>query len=498
MEEKTNENSHKTILKATSIFGFTQILKMLIGVIGSKFVAIFLGPIGIGIVGLLNNTISIISSVTSFGFNITSIREVTLAHAENDEIKFSERFTVLQRWSFFIGLFGAIIAIIFSQLLSKWTFGATKYYYWFIILSANFIFLSLTTSRIAILQGLRMIKSIAVSNLISSLLITIVTIPIYYFFKLDGIVPVILLSSAIGLLVNLYFTRNVKIIKVKLTLVQTIKLGKPLMKMGFFLSINVIFGQICIYIVKLYLNGNGTTAEILGFYEVSTVILLSYVGMIFNAMSTDFYPRLTSIQSDNFKVKELVNDQIEIALLLITPAITLFYFLSPILIEILYTKAFLGVLLILKAALLAIIIKAIIWPLGFVILAKGETKLYFKQELLSDLFFLIVTIAGYHFYGLIGIGISSVLHYSLYGFYVYNILCKKFEFSIRKNTLSIIIISVLIGIVNCLIVFFVGYPIAYFPIGIVLIFSGIYSYKELDKRIAVSSYYLKLKNKIKK
>lgn len=496
MEEKTNENSHKTILKATSIFGFTQILKMLIGVIGSKFVAVFLGPIGIGIVGLLNNTISIISSMTSFGINITSVREITLANAENDQQNFSERFTVLQRWSFFIGLFGAIITIVFCQLLSKWTFGTAKYYFWFIILSINFVLSSLTATRIAVLQGLRMIKAIAVSNLVSSLLITIVTIPIYYFFKLDGIVPVILLSSGIGLVVNLYFTRNIKILKVKLTLAETINRGKPLMKMGFLLSINVIFGQICTYIIKLYLNGNGTTAEILGFYEVSTVILLSYVGLIFNAMSTDFYPRLTSIQSDNFKVKELVNDQIEIALLLITPAITLFYFLSPILIEILYTKAFLGVLLILKAALFAVIIKAIIWPLGFIILAKGENKLYFKQEIISDLFFLIVTILGYYFYGLIGIGISSVLHYSLYGFYVYNILYKKFEFGIRKNTFSIIVFSVLIGLTNCMIVFFVDYPIAYYPIAFVLLFSSVYSYKELDKRVDIHAYYSKIKKKI--
>ena len=498
MEKVKGESSHKTIIKATSIFGFTQVMKMLIGIIGSKFVAVFLGPVGIGIVGLLNNTITIISSLTSFGINTTSIREVTLAHAENDEEKFSERFIVLQRWSFFVGLFGAIITIIFSQLLSKWTFGTSKYYFWFIILSVNFIFASLTTSRIAILQGLRMIKAIAISNLLSSLLITIVTIPIYYFLKFDGIVPVILLSGAIGLSVNLYFTRNVKILKVKLTLAETIKRGKPLMKMGFLLSINVIFGQICIYIIKLYLNGNGTTAEILGFYEVSTVILLSYVGMIFNAMSMDFYPRLTFIQDDNVKVKELVNDQIEIGLLLITPAITMFYFLSPILIEILYTKEFLGVLLILKAALFAVIIKAVIWPLGFVILAKGENKLYFKQEIISDLFFLIVTITGYHFFGLVGIGISSVLHYSTYGFYVYNILKKKFEFSIRKETFTIIIISFFIGFTNCLILFFVDYPYAYLLIGIVLIFSGIYSYRELNKRIEFFSYYLKIKNKFRK
>ena len=62
-------------------------MKMIIGVIGSKCVAVFLGPIGIGTVGLLNNTIAIISSLTSFGLPITSVREVSLANAENDEIK---------------------------------------------------------------------------------------------------------------------------------------------------------------------------------------------------------------------------------------------------------------------------------------------------------------------------------------------------------------------------------------------------------------------------
>ena len=115
MEINNKENSHKTILNATGIFGFAQAMKMLVSIVGSKFVAIFLGPFGIGIVGLLNNTIAIISSLTSFGINITGVREVSLANAENDKIKFSYRFIVLQRWSFLIGLFGAIVTIIFSK-----------------------------------------------------------------------------------------------------------------------------------------------------------------------------------------------------------------------------------------------------------------------------------------------------------------------------------------------------------------------------------------------
>ena len=301
------ENSHKIILNATGIFGFGQAMKMFVSIIGSKFVAIFLGPFGIGIVGLLNNTIAIITSLTSFGVNISGAREVTLANAENDQNKLSERFIVLQRWSFLTAILGAFATIIFSKALSKLTFGNTDYYFWFVILSVNFVFANLTTSRIALLQGLRMIKSIAISNVVTSILITLFTIPIYYFFKFDGILAVILVSSFINFAVNLYYTRNIKIVNISLSFYETFQKGKPLLKMGFLLSINVIFGQICSYLIKLYLNGNGSSAQIVGLFEVSSVILVSYVGLIFNAMGTDFYPRITEVQNDNSKVKELVN-----------------------------------------------------------------------------------------------------------------------------------------------------------------------------------------------
>lgn len=214
-----------------------------------------------------------------------------------------------------------------------------------------------------LLQGLRKIRIIAVSNVFSSMCITLGTIPIYYFFRFDDIVAVILLSSFITLLFNLYYTRNIKTMAVNISFSETIKKGKPLLKVGFLLSINVIFGQICNYIIKLYLNGNGATAKLLGFYEVSSVILLTYVGLVFNAMGTDFYPRLTAIQSDDIKVNQIVNDQIEIGLLIVTPLISLLYLFCPFLIELLYTKSFLGVTLIFKGALFAVIIKTIMWPL---------------------------------------------------------------------------------------------------------------------------------------
>ena len=62
-----NRNSYKQSLKATSLFGGVQIFNILIQIIRSKFAAVLLGPEGMGVMGLLNSTITMISSFTNCG-----------------------------------------------------------------------------------------------------------------------------------------------------------------------------------------------------------------------------------------------------------------------------------------------------------------------------------------------------------------------------------------------------------------------------------------------
>jgi O-antigen/teichoic acid export membrane protein len=495
----SENQSHKTILKATGVFGFSQVLKILVSLVGSKFVALFLGTTGIGIVGLLQNTLAIISSITGFGINISGVRLVALAHAENNQEEFSKTIFVLKRWSIATGFLGVLLTLALAKPLSIWTFGSAEYINWFLILSVNFIFSALAINKMVLLQGTRSMKAIAVSTVIYAVLITCVTIPIYYFFRMDGIVAVLILTAVLNYAVNWFFARKIELIPVQVSLKETIFRGKEMIQLGFLLSINVIFGHIMSYLLKLYFNNQSTSESVLGLYVVSSTLLITYVGMIFSAMSTDFYPRLTTVQKDNSKVKEMVNDQIEIALLLITPLILGFYFLAPLLIRVLYSKEFLDVVLILKFALFAVIIKAIIWPLAFIILAKGEKRLYFKQEILGDAMNIGVTILLYEYMGLLGIGLAMLVNYVLYGIYVFKIVQNKFQFNLRKATIRIIVKSALLGALSAITVLVFDYSITTYCILVALcLVSLYYSYVELNKRINVLSYLLKFKNKWKK
>ncbi len=499
MKQEIEPNSYQSILKATSIYGFVQILKVLIGVVSTKLIAVFLGASGIGFLGLLNNTIGIISSITGFGINVVAVRDLSLESSTSNSKIFSKRYQIIQKWALFAGILGCLITIIFSKLLSQWTFGNPKYYFWFILLSINFVINAISNVKSVLMQSKRMIKQIALANVVTSFFVVLITVPIYYFFKFQAIIPVILMSSAIALFVNIYYTRKIEILKIdNLHFNELFFHIKPLMKLGFLLSINVIFGQICNFIIRFYLKSINSSLEVLGYYEVSSVLLLSYVGLVFGAMSTDFYPRLTSVVADNKKVKSLVNDQIEIGLLIITPLIILFYSLAPIIITILYSKDFLNVILILKAGLLAIILKSIIWPLAFVFLSKGENKLYFKQEIFSDFLNVSLTILMYYYFGLIGIGFAMLINYVIYGVYVLIILKQKFEFTLRKNTLKVVVSCMTIGVLACvLICLFKGFYM-YIGLSILVLISFINSFIELNRRIDLSEIFLKIKNKFKK
>lgn len=490
--------TYSSILKATGVFGAMQGFRMLIGLVSTKFVAVFLGPNGIGILSLLNNAVNIIVALSSFEFLKTATREIALANNSENKSLLSKTIKTIQYMAIIIGVFGALISVLFSKTLSQLTFGNTENQKWFLILAVYFLIISLANARMAILQGVNKIKILALSNIVAAFITAIGTILIYYFYRIEGIVWAFLFSSIVLLMVTLYFTRNYRIDFSYFNFKELMKESSPIFILGFFMSLNLIFGQICNFLIKLYLNDGGTSSNVIGYFEVSSVILINYLGLIFNAMSFDFFPKLSSISKDNVAIKKLVNNQIEIAIILVTPAVILLYLAGPHLIQLLYSKAFLNSFLILKIALFSVILKSVIFPLGYIVLAKGDKKLFFKQALLSDSLNLFFSIVLYKYYGLIGLGVAYVLNYAIYGVYIYYVTNKYYHFAFFNDCKKLIVLNAILGIATiiCISIFELFY--ANLLIVILLIISVAYSAKELNERININVVLLKLINKFRR
>ena len=157
----SSNTSYKQILKATSIFGGAQFFNIIVNIIKTKFVAVLLGPSGVGVLGLFNSTLELIKSSTSLGLSSSAVRDVASANASGDIVAISAILKTLNRWLFFTGLFGSILTISLAHYLSLWTFGSDQYSLSFVWLSVVLFLSALSTGQLAALQGLQKISSIA-------------------------------------------------------------------------------------------------------------------------------------------------------------------------------------------------------------------------------------------------------------------------------------------------------------------------------------------------
>jgi O-antigen/teichoic acid export membrane protein len=271
----------------------------------------------------------------------------------------------------------------------------------------------LNSGQLLVLQGSRKISLLAKANLLASIIGLFTTIPLYYIWGIDGIVPALVIAAFTSLFISYYFRKKVYIEKIRVSKVRSIAEGKQMLKMGFLISMSGFMTQGFSYLVRLFISHEGSIIEV-GLYNAGFTIISTYVGLIFTAMGTDYYPRLSAVADDVNKANEMINNQIEIALIILGPVIITFILFIKLIIHLLYSDQFLDASTMIVWAALGMFFKAVSWSIGFYFLAKGTSKLFFWNELIANIYLTLINIAGYYFWGLSGLGYSFLLSYFIY------------------------------------------------------------------------------------
>jgi len=489
-----SKSSYREIIKATSLFGGVQIFNILISIIRSKFVAVFLGPLGMGIVGLLNSTTGFISGLTNFGLGISAVKDIAAANATGNQTRIATVVISFRRWVWITGTLGTLVTLALSPWLSEWTFGNRDYTVAFVWISITLLFSQLSTGQLAILQGVRKLQYLAKANVIGNALGLLITIPLYYYYRIDAIVPVIILSSIVSLLLSYYFANKIKIENIKVSRTRTIAEGKNMLILGFVMSLGNLMVLGTSYIVRIYISNHGGLADV-GLYAAGFTIINTYVSLVFSAMLVDYYPRLSAVAHSNELCNQTINQQAEITLLILAPILVIFLIFISWIVILLYSRQFVAINDMINWAALAMFFKAASWSVGFILIAKGASKIFFWSELVGNIYMLALNIIGYHLWGLTGLGISFMIGFILYSIQVFLISKIKYDFDFVPAFYKIFIIQFILAIGSFVAVKFLSNPYPYF-IGVVLIgISTWHSYKELDKRIGVKSL---ISNAIKK
>lgn len=492
-----HRSTYRQITKATTLFGGVQAFQIIITIVRSKFVAILLGPTGMGIVGLLTSTTGLITGLTNFGLGTSAVKDISEANGTQDEKRISTVINVMRKLVWLTGILGSVMTLVLSPVLSQMTFGNKEYTIAFAWLSITLLFNQLSTGQLVLLQGLRRIQELAKANLFGSLIGLFITIPIYYILGIKGIVPVIIITSITSLLLSWHYSKKIKVIETNITKELVIKEGKSMMTMGVMISLTGMIGLSFAYLIRIYITRIGGVSET-GFFTAGFAIINTYVAMIFSAFESDFYPRLSSIAKDNKVAKLAINQQSEIAILILAPILMLFLVFVKWAIIILYSKEFLAIHGMLQWAAIGVFFRTISWAIAIILLAKGEGRVFFWNELIGNTYTFTFSILGYYFWGLTGIGFAYMISYLIYTLQVFFLAKIKYGFSFTTSFLKVFTILFGLAALCSLLINISNEPINYLIGVLLIIISTWYSYKTLNLLIGIGDLIQSFKNKFRK
>lgn len=493
-EEQKTGTSYGNIFKTTFLFGFVQVFKAVISIVKNKIAAVLIGPEGMGLMGIFTSTMDLIRTGAGLGVNQSAVRDVAEAYGSQQRSRYSKIIVVTNRVVLVTGALGCVITLILSKYLSQWTIGDTAHTVSYCVLAFAIAFNIINEGKTALLKGTRRLRHLAYSGMIGSVISIAATVPLFYFFGKDGIVPELLIASVLGLFVTEYFIRKIPFDRLSLSGIETWQNARPMIKMGTALMYVTLLQFAVTFIINSYIRVHGGLSEV-GYYNVGTTILNAYFGLVITAISTDYYPRISAVNYDNEKIQEELNRQSIVSIILLGPMFVTFLAFLPLWISLLYSSEFLSSMDYIKYAIYWSLITVCSNQVDMILVAKFNTKVMTIIATVMRLAQLGLSIPFYTLWGLKGLGITfaimGILHITVMSIVVNKLYGIHYNRKFVKIALFVLIFALMASLLCEMSNLMIRYSI-----GLVLVVaSGMYSLNAMKKELGmdIKAYLKKIK-----
>lgn len=380
--------------------------------------ALMLGPAGVGLLGIYGSVSDLTRTIAGMGVNTSGVRQIAEAVGSGDSQRLACTVTTLRRVAFYFGALGSLLLLIFCKPIARLTFGDDKHAVSVAWLALAVFFADISAGQGALVQGMRRIADLARMSVLGALYGTLFSIPIVYYYGENGVVPSLVCVAAMGVITSWWYARKIKVERAPMALRQVVNEAGALLKLGVVFMTSGLMTMGVAYLVRIIVTRT-ISVDAAGFYQAAWVLGGLYIGFILQAMGADFYPRLTGVANDNKECNRLVNEQAEVSMLMAGPGVLATLTFAPLVIKLFYTAEFGPAVEILRWICLGMLLRVASWPMGFILVAKGERKLFFWTELLSGLVQVGLVWACVLLFGLKGTGISFFALYVVYWIGIY-------------------------------------------------------------------------------
>ena len=501
MTNEKKKKSYRRIASSTAIFGSAQVLNVLVNIIRGKLVAYILHSTGMGLSSIFVSAANTIQQFALLGLNISAVPAISQANNEADPKVLAFTIRLVRRIVMLASLLGFLATIVLSPVLSSTSFGNQSQIPYFLLLSLAVLFNVLGTGEMAVLQGLRRYKLLAFCSIVPPLCGLLLSVPIYFFWGVDGIVPAMIVGNLVYFIVIrlLSFRNKQKIPKEPISWKTMWTQGRGIIKFGAVMTFGTLIGTLTTYALIAFINNVGNTEDV-GFYQACNVIAGQYTGLVFTAMAADYFPHLSSLVKNNMQEAfRLVNQQTEIIMLIITPLAMLLILTAPLVIRILLTDEFLIIERMVCFVGFASVLKGFCFARDYIIYAKGDNTIIFWVETVfgSAKTFAIMSLF-YYFFGLNGLGYGSLCVAVFEVILTLILIPWRYGFRFTRKTINLILITIIMATI-CLIGSLIPSAVEKYSImSTITIICFIYCFVQLNKRMDLRAIVSHFKNRNKK
>lgn len=431
------QGGYDRTVRYLGIFGGAQGVSMLLNLVRNKFASVLLGVSGQSVIAIFNRTIQMFSDCTGLSLSLSAVRTMSDAYDNSDAATVEHCVKVVRSVAFLTGLVGTILMLCVTPFISEWIFEVNHNYYLprFLMLSPVVFFMAISNGELAILRGVKQLNKVAVYTFSTAVITLCVSVPLYYIMDIGGIFPAIFIIAFMQMALLLYFTCNIYKYRVAPFSGKLLREGYDIVKLGAGYIYASILASCAMWLIYAMLSdvGDGETA---GLFSTGLAMITLLPGVLFAALDSDYYPRLSGAAKRTQLRNAMVNEQVEVQVLIQSPLLIAFMVAMPVLIPLLYEDAFSPAVLMAQVAMVGMFMRTMTYPISFLPLASSDSLLFLLLESVYNVALVLLVLAGYQMSGMLGVGVGVALAHTFDFFIVYVVARLKYGFTLSSRAVS--------------------------------------------------------------
>ena len=394
----------------------------------NKFLAIFLGPTGIALLASYTNFLSISLSISSCSIN-TGVIKFSSEYL-NDKVKSMSLYSTALKTSVILTSFSSIVLVGAAPLLSQIIFKNDFFTLAIRILGFASMLIVLNSVLLAILNGRGQIEHYTIINITGSVVNFILILTLTYFFNLKGALIAITLIQAIIFFVALFFVTTSDWFDITYFVKPlNIEFAKKLLLFSLITTIQQLVNPFSNLIIQNEIV-NSFGLQQAGLWRSILRVSDGFYIVLVSTLNIYYLPKLSSIKYNEirsfvfFIAKRIIPAAFILGLLII-----LFRFQ---IINILFTSDFSEMESLFLWQIIGIFLKISSWLIGTIMIAKEMFYHFIFVEIISAMFFILLSNILMPYYGVIGVtyafAINSFIYFLIMIYFFKDIFFKsKFE-----------------------------------------------------------------------